>query len=68
MSNQNNPTLAILNDNLQKSLGAIYDAQYTQLNEIVVKAYNMGLTEGKFLAKTEIINLINGGSDETNDR
>ena len=55
-----NPTLTILSDDLQKSLGLIYDAQFTQLNEIIIKAYNMGLTEGKVVAKTEIINLISG--------
>ena len=55
-----NPTLQVLSDDLQKSLGLIYDTQFTQLNEIVIKAYNTGLTEGKIVAKREIINLIEG--------
>jgi hypothetical protein len=60
MSNQNNPTLATLTSNLQDEMTAIYDHQFAQIEALIHKAYNMGLTEGRVMARTEIINLISG--------
>jgi hypothetical protein len=58
-----NPTLVTLSENLQSEMTAIYDHQFAQIDALIVKAYNMGLTEGRVMARTEIINMISGDQE-----
>jgi hypothetical protein len=49
----------------EELLQAKYDKEYNDIGMLLSEAYAKGLFEGKAQAKAEIINLIQGGNDET---
>jgi len=56
-------------EEVQKGMATRYDTEYNEIKYFVCEAYSQGveagLKQGKDLAKQEIINLIQGGGDET---
>jgi flagellar biosynthesis/type III secretory pathway protein FliH len=56
-------------EEVQKGMAERYDKEFNEIRYFVDEAYSRGveagLKQGKDLAKQEIINLIQGGSDET---
>ena len=52
-------------EEVQKGMATRYDTEYNEIKYFVCEAYSqgveVGLKQGKDLAKQEIINMINGG-------
>ena len=49
-------------EEVQKDMATRYDAEFNKIRYYVDTAYELGLSHGRASAKTEIINLINGGT------
>jgi len=47
-------------DALQKLMAERYDNEFTQVMDLIQKAYNKGYDEGKDTTKMQIINMIQG--------
>ena len=60
MAYETSDEVKILTDELQSIMATIFDSQYTQVSDVISKAYYTGLEHGKLVAKTEIINMIKG--------
>lgn len=54
-----------IKEKLTELLQAKFDKEYNDIGMLLSEAYVIGLHEGKAKAKAEIINLIQGGDDET---
>jgi hypothetical protein len=50
-----------LAEELQKVMAQRYDKEFNEMRFFIDSAYENGLADGKEQAKSEIINLINGG-------
>ena len=60
MAYETSDEVKILTDELQSIMASLFDSQYTQVSDVISKAYYKGLEHGKLVARTEIINMING--------
>lgn len=49
-----------LNDELQKVMAERFDTEFAQTWGLILKAYGIGVEDGRSSARTEIINLIKG--------
>lgn len=56
-----------IKEELEKVMGEKFEKEFRDTWGIIARAYGVGIDEGKTKAKAEIINLINGGGDETNN-
>ena len=54
-----------IKEKLTELLQAKFDKEYNDIGMLLSEAYVKGVHEGKTQAKAEIINLIQGGGDET---
>jgi hypothetical protein len=54
-----------IKDDLQASMAQKFDKEFNDMSALLDKAYALGLEDGALKAKAKIINLINGGDDET---
>jgi hypothetical protein len=52
-------------DDIQAKMAERFDKEFNEIRFYVDSAYEHGLADGKAQAKAEIINLIQGGNDET---
>lgn len=53
-----------LKDSLQKLMAERYDSEFTQVMDLIQKAYNKGYEDGKDTTKMQIINMLQGGTNE----
>jgi hypothetical protein len=51
----------IFREELQKKMAIRYDEELEDIMDMIERSYQEGVVDGKASAKTEIINLINGG-------
>ena len=51
-----------LKDLLQKLMAERYDSEFTQVMDLIQKAYNKGYEDGKDTTKMQIINMLQGES------
>ena len=58
-------SLDSIKEELEKVMGEKFEKEFRDTWGIIARAYGVGVDEGKAKAKTEIINLIQGGNDET---
>jgi len=49
-----------LKDVLQKLMAERYDAEFTQVMDLLQKSYNKGYEDGKDTTKMQIINMLQG--------
>ena len=57
-----------LKDVLQKLMAERYDTEFTQVMDLLQKSYNKGYEDGKDTTKMQVINMLQGGKNETDDR
>jgi len=53
-----------IKEELQKAMAERYDIEFTQMSDLIARAYEAGLEDGAMKAKAQIINLISGGKHE----
>ena len=58
-------SLDSIKEELEKVMGEKFEKEFRDTWGIIARAYGVGIDEGRAKAKAEIINLINGGDDET---
>jgi hypothetical protein len=58
-------SLDSIKEELEKVMGEKFEKEFRDTWGIIARAYGVGIDEGRAKAKAEIINLIQGGDDET---